>query len=1050
MSRKLLCLLIIAMSFLVISCGPGSESSTVIVDPDDGGDSGGETPDPDPTPGPTTVEGYFVDSEVAGLTYSASPSGVTGVTDANGKYDYVEGDTVTFSIAGIVLGSCEGTEYVTPGTLFPDNTEAALNVAQFLQSIDSDGDPSNGITPEEANLTPLRNVNFQAPDFETFLSTNLPAGLIFRNRTDAMRHMDETIAQLDANFDGRPHSLPRVFAGISLETGQELWSTTNGADLNFIKDLDDGATLASSPRYYTEFGDYVLFSASSSLYGREIWITDGTEAGTRMLKDINEGSDSSYPMNFYSAGSVAYFQATTAAEGNELWKTDGTEAGTVMVKNIAEDDIDSGIYGSYPQNFYEFNGKVYFSANTQDNGSELWVTDGTEAGTNMVTDLTGDTGSSSPSNFVTYNGELYFVAEDSYDRIMKTDGTEAGTEVYKDTTSYYVKLATVGSYLIYNDSNFVYSYDGSSETELQNLNSIESYTPADSVLYFTASSYDRLWVTDGTIGGTSELKESDSTSLRYVSGLTLAGNSLFFKAETADRSGTELYVTDGTGAGTKLVKDIYPGNTSSFLNYITAMGDNVYFKANDEENSNQLWKSDGTEAGTEIVKLINSEESADVEEITAIGDTLYFSANDGKYDEELWVSDGTEAGTVMLADANSYPKSSLYPYTPIIQAGDKYFFVPEEHDDEQLWVTDATAEGTFPVEETAVNISAYAVFDGKFAFIDDHVLKITDGTQDAVVTLEETRRVNSDQIAAAGDYLYYAAEKDVDGDDCIYRNSGTPGSSVILTDSGDQEMCDVDSLIAVGDKIYFTADYSDPGTTDRRLYVSDGTPEGTIVMLTAETEDQADSFRYFTAAGDTLFFQYYTEETGQELWKSDGTEAGTEIVKNIAEDTVDTVNQSNPRELISVGNTLYFTADDNIHGRELWKSDGTEEGTVMVLENTEGEDGSYIYPIAVVDNKLYLVDAGSDLKSRGIAVSEIKLMVVYNDMDMIQQVDLGGETDTRNFFVLGASEDYPVRASEYFLILMTTEDGVFLKKVIGSTTKTLQQLDIILMSSGPA
>lgn len=102
----------------------------------------------------------------------------------------------------------------------------------------------------------------------------------------------------------------------------------------------------------------------------ELWITDGTDAGSRRVKDIYPGSGSSRPSHLLSVGNVVYFTATDPEHGDELWRSDGTEAGTVLVA-----DIEPGSAGSFPRDLKVMNGKLYFHAERKTIGRELYVVD---------------------------------------------------------------------------------------------------------------------------------------------------------------------------------------------------------------------------------------------------------------------------------------------------------------------------------------------------------------------------------------------------------------------------------------------------------------------------------------------------------------------------------------------------------------------------------------------------------------------------------------------------------------------------------------------------
>ena len=166
--------------------------------------------------------------------------------------------------------------------------------------------------------------------------------------------------------------------------------------------------------------------ADDGVKGFELWESDGSESGTKLVKDIYTGSNlaGGYPKHFAVLNTnILLFQAQDGTNGYELWKTDGTESGTSMVK-----DIRSGSASSSPEYLIEFSGKVYFRATTGVLEYQLWKTDGDESGTEMVKDL-------SPRNFFSVHSTLYFFYNTgSKYEVWKTDGSSAGTTKVMDAS----------------------------------------------------------------------------------------------------------------------------------------------------------------------------------------------------------------------------------------------------------------------------------------------------------------------------------------------------------------------------------------------------------------------------------------------------------------------------------------------------------------------------------------------------------------------------------------------------------------------------------------
>jgi ELWxxDGT repeat protein len=207
------------------------------------------------------------------------------------------------------------------------------------------------------------------------------------------------------------------FAGDDGTDGIELWkSNGTGPGTVMVKDLRVVSRLndvSSRPDGFVALGNWVIFYADDGVTGRELWRSDGTAAGTILLKDIypNQYSDSSYngsnPSPYVSLGGYVYFYAADVDHGGELWRTDGTPEGTTLVK-----DIRPGPASSIPRWMQLVGGRIYFQADDGATGVEMWTTDGTEAGTIRVADINPGAGGSTPTRFFDVNGAVVILASD--------------------------------------------------------------------------------------------------------------------------------------------------------------------------------------------------------------------------------------------------------------------------------------------------------------------------------------------------------------------------------------------------------------------------------------------------------------------------------------------------------------------------------------------------------------------------------------------------------------------------------------------------------------
>ena len=148
-----------------------------------------------------------------------------------------------------------------------------------------------------------------------------------------------------------------------------------------------------------------------------------------ILADLNLDTVSANIFSSTSIDGTLYFNANDGLNGTELWKSDGTPAGTVLVA-----DIFAGSNGSNPHELVNVNGTLCFVANDGVNGFELWKSDGTAAGTVMLKDIAAVSYFSGPKYLTNVNGTLFFMAVDGVSdfELWKSDGTAAGTALVKD------------------------------------------------------------------------------------------------------------------------------------------------------------------------------------------------------------------------------------------------------------------------------------------------------------------------------------------------------------------------------------------------------------------------------------------------------------------------------------------------------------------------------------------------------------------------------------------------------------------------------------------
>ena len=715
--------------------------------------------------------------------------------------------------------------------------------------------------------------------------------------------------------DGRPSGLlpwrgAVFFAHGGEGLGSELWvSDGTNEGTRQVRDVCPGEC-SSFPEVLAELEGFVLFAAEDAEHGRELWRSDGTTAGTTRVVDLCPGPCRGFSLSSGTAllGGELFFVGFDEAHGSALWKTDGTAAGTWLVWELSPGPGDGGVEP------YVFGDDLLLVA---DRGRQLWRSDGTTHGTVRLLDLpAGVTVFSPPTSLEGPAGPraFFFTRSTAGGRLWTTDGTSAGTRPVADVAFPWPFGAVAGGRLIF-----------------------EAGLPPDS----------EPWVSDGTPEGTHRLRDLRPGTAKGSSpdGFAAFGPShVLFRAETG--RGHELWITDGTEAGTRLLKDIDGPDRSSDPTALTVFDDRLYFAAARADDGPGLWASDGSAEGTTLVAA-----GLRVEEAVAGPDRLFFAGGDAEAPRKPWVSDGTAAGTVMLSPLEvgepifSEGPAEAFAHELVVLGGTLFFAEGGQRFGQRLWASDGTPAGTRVVRDLNPDWGgacaglvcpptdyprALVAAGGRLFFVgrdDEHGAELwtSDGTEAGTTLVVDLRpgRASAEpaDLTPAGRHVYFTAAKHRR----LWRTDGTAAGTVGVRGLG---KADPRELTALGERLYLIGAR---GSGDS-LYACEPGCERAVRLRTLRSRGRPGFARDLTAVGERLFFAVFTDRTGEELWTSDGTAAGTRLVPQIAPGA----RGSHPQSLTAVDGRLFFAADDGGKGLELWTSDGTAEGTCRVDDVAPG------------------------------------------------------------------------------------------------------------------
>jgi len=907
-------------------------------------------------------------------------------------------NTVAVSGADAALFEIDGLElFLSAGISLDYESQASLNVTVTVD------DASVGETPDataslivsvtDVNEAPYLTLNDYGVTLEdeqgiserravadvTIVDDALGTNVLALTGTDAaLFELEGNVLFLKAGIDLRDYSGQTFTVTIELDDSAVGSSPDASVSLSLgvvdvdvsittrlLKDIVDAKTVAGN--HLREMGGRLFFTASVAPYGTELWTSDGTIEGTRILKDILVGGGASDPRNLTVVGDQLFFTASDGENGRELWVTDGTREGTVLVK-----DVTPGIQPTVFQEFAVVGSLLFFT----DSNGNLRVSDGTEAGTSVVRDIDGNQVVDAKELFSVGN-RIYYQAPEAFldEELWTSDGTQDGTYLVKDirpggNSASPQEFAAIGN-LVYFQAN-----DGTNGAE--------------------------LWVTDGTTQGTTLLSDINPGAAGAApTQLAVVGNLVYFQANDGV-NGAELWVTDGTEGGTRLVRNIRGGDVSSVLESLTAFDGRLFFVTDDGLNGSELWSTDGTEQGTALVVDLNpGAGSASPAQLTVIGDRLYFRADDGVTGVELWSTDGTEAGTIRVADLN--PGSGSANPSSFTLVGDRIYFSADDGNGYRLRYVEAGEIVVVQTQLESSNPTDIVTFGNRFYFsafdpVHGRELWVSDGTELGTVLFKEINPGSGSStpgyFEVVDNQLFFVANDGVNGNELWVSDGTAAGTRMVKDIRPNFASSSPRDLTAVGDLLFFEA-YD--ATAGYSLWVSDGTTEGTVMVKDINSSDLTGVLNNFTVLGDLLYFQASDAATGTELWVSDGTPAGTRLVKDISTGS----SSSSPSDLVAVGNQLFFTADSFANGRELWVSDGTTDGTRMVRDIYAGSEGSSPYGLVALGDSVYF-RANDGSNGTELWVSD----GTFEGTQLLKDIHVGGGASTPEYLTVIGNQIY--------------------------------------------
>jgi ELWxxDGT repeat protein len=661
-------------------------------------------------------------------------------------------------------------------------------------------------------------------------------------------------------------------------------------------------------------GDRLFFAQPSDEVVEKLWVSDGTPGSLQVI-DLCSGPcgiasfDGSTPEEWASLDDLALF----ITAGNALWASDGSQQGTRQLRELGD--------GRYYLRGGQLGDELLFYGFGAAGSSSLWLTDGTPSGTRQLIERSDGGWAFDP----TIIGDLAYLRGGNGE-IWRTDGTAVETVQVGQIGCGMGNIVPAGEWLLFRSScdgapNQLVRWDGTSTggEVIASIDSIGSLIPLNGLVTFWGHNGEAsgLWVSNGTHDGTRLLREIESTHY-WPDIVTLGpdrGVVIFVKSGESSRLLT-LWHSDGTTSGTAVVKEICQQPPSSNPGTGTPFAGEIYFAAT-TPSGRGLWASDGTTAGT---RLISTGVSNPWRMIA--GDQLFIVSWTEDWTDQLWV----------LPDPADEPRQLLEcgRIAEAVMLGERLLFIAnDETGDDSLWISDGSEEGTLRVDNQLQGARSLTVY-GDAAYLygsydpPTSVLLRYDGERLEQVTELPDTEYSPRELVATDQALYFVTNWEI-----WCYDPATSGMDEVSVPVDGTSLSEYMWDFTPTSQTLFVL-VSRRGSDGGELWKVAGDE---LVLVHDLRHDGGPGFpSELTSAGDRLFLSLFHEATGVEPWISDGTTAGTVLVRDIFPGR-----RGSGASLRGVVDGLILLAADNgVTGYELWVSDGSMSGTRPLTDIAPG------------------------------------------------------------------------------------------------------------------